>query len=119
MRGGRARETIIHNVLEFIPEEIVPSDKDGGPTWSEATRKKYVARFLKSSFWPVGDNLARRVYVFVFFVAIAILFPFPIVDFPNFTTYLVYFGSTIGMAYGLMRFTFWLYGWWLNPSDDV
>jgi hypothetical protein len=63
--------SIDHYLQEFFPEGAWPQGPDGEPESVE----RVAARFARNSFWPTGDNRARILFLFSYWIFLVILLP--------------------------------------------
>ncbi len=63
--------SVDHYLQEFFPDEAWPKGPDGGREPVELV----AAKFARNSFWPTGDNRARILFLFSYWVFLVILLP--------------------------------------------
>ena len=64
------------SIVSYLREFIPPQDEAGrNPLTTDEEVSEVAAKFARSSFWPSGDEFAKMVFYFVFFVLIMVIFP--------------------------------------------
>jgi len=73
-RAGRLREG---GAKRYLAEFIPPGQKNDPDRLKPAEITGLAKKFRTNSFWPAGDNVAQRLFAFVFVVLLFVLLPVP------------------------------------------
>ncbi len=107
----RGNQNAYHSIVGFLREYISDEDWPYDDRPSESEIDELAGRFAESSFWPTGDNRARQLFMFCFWVLFVILVPIyfepgPILAFlvisgflASAATTLLFFGMRRSLAY--------------------
>jgi len=63
--------SVDHYLREFFSDESWPKNQQG----EDETVEQVAAKFARNSFWPTGDNRARTLFLFSYWVFFVILLP--------------------------------------------
>jgi hypothetical protein len=112
-RGGERVELSISNYLrEFFSDQAWPKDKGR----HDEPDERVAARFAENSFWPTGDNRARVLFFFSYWIFLVILVPPAGLGRVELLIYLVVLGV---LAYLARLATFAALKWSLHYVDDL
>ena len=112
-RGSKRIHLCVENYLqEFFSKETWPKNKNGEDESVEQVARK----FARNSFWPTGDNRARTLFLFSYWIFFVILLPPASFDIVTLLITFTVFGIA---AYLTMLATFTALKWALRYIDDM
>lgn len=112
-RGSERIHLSVENYLqEFFSAETWPKNKNG----EDETVEKVARKFARNSFWPTGDNRARTLFLFSYWIFFVILLPPASFDIMTLLITFTVFGVA---AYLTTLATFTALKWALRYVDDM
>jgi hypothetical protein len=96
------------SIEDYLREFIPPQNDRKYPLNTTAQINNLASKFAWNSFWPSGDDIARWIFYFVFFVCLIILFPL------NWISTVIYAVIALFLSESFLN----IYRWGLGHVDE-